>query len=229
MVNLSKHSRCLSNFVCPRVLGTWETFNKQFANQLKIGTDSTAGEVGRMKAAANLIREKFEEFAQYRNTNRDSLPPNVDRVVYLQLSPLQRELYSNLMATCVKGNVFVNALNALNLCLKISGHPDILYAYLKKIADSPDEDDKLQKSEATPSSLSQSFEGGSSTDCSTSISPSSSPECRPRKKKKKMTSVLPMITKLHARKLLAGMFSFNWQLFQPNAERITHISLLQVP
>lgn len=89
---------CMVNFVKPHLLGTNEEFNNRFANPIANGQfkNSLRKDILMMKRRSHVLHKLLSGCVQRfdESTLKEMLPPKHEYVLYIQLSPLQRDLYT---------------------------------------------------------------------------------------------------------------------------------------
>ncbi|KAL5015023.1 hypothetical protein ScPMuIL_009293 [Solemya velum] len=140
---------CMVDFVRPNFLGTKTEFSNMFERPISNAQcmDSTIQDLKLMRYRAHVLHSLLEGFVQRRGHTvlQHSLPPKMEFVLLIRLSPIQRDLYkafincmsdSSLMSNC-------NPLKAFAVCCKIWNHPDVLHKIINKNRISSVEDNDL--------------------------------------------------------------------------------------
>ena len=130
------------DFVRPNFLGTRTEFGNMFERPIQNGqcVDSEPKDVKLMKERVYVLHSLVKGFVQRRShaVLRDSLPHKEEHVLFLRMTPLQRDLYRHHMSQLLLNKSVSNPINAFAVCLKIWNHPDILYNLFKKGIDDVD-------------------------------------------------------------------------------------------
>jgi len=137
---------CMVDFVRPNYLGNKIEFSNMFERPIQNGqcVDSTPKDVRVMRHRAHVLHEQLKGFVQRRSHTvlRASLPPKVEYVLLVAMTPMQKAAYKRFMDEVIV-NKFAssNPLKAFAVCCKIWNHTDVLYNYIKK----KDSDEDLEE------------------------------------------------------------------------------------
>jgi RAD54-like protein 2 len=127
---------CMVDFVRPNFLGTKTEFSNMFERPIQNGQciDSTPKDRRLMKHRAHVLHEQLKGFVQRRGHKvlQESLPKKSEHVLFIRMTPIQRQLYSRFMDELISNRCVSNPLKAFAVCCKIWNHPDMLFNFLKK-------------------------------------------------------------------------------------------------
>ncbi|XP_012938191.1 uncharacterized protein LOC101863187 isoform X2 [Aplysia californica] len=135
---------CMVDFVRPNFLGTKTEFSNMFERPIMNGQcmDSTVQDKKVMRHRSYVLHNLLEGFVQRRGHTvlQLSLPPKMEHVFLVRLSPIQRKIYVEFMNAISESGLCSwannNPLKAFAVCCKIWNHPDILHEVLTQhIAD----------------------------------------------------------------------------------------------
>ncbi|XP_018321454.1 transcriptional regulator ATRX isoform X2 [Agrilus planipennis] len=97
MQNNLKEYYHMVNFVKPNLLGSWLEYSNQFVNPIVNGQydDSTEEDVRKMKYRSHVLNKKLKRTIQRFEVSEleTYLPPKLDYVLFVQLHPVQVQLY----------------------------------------------------------------------------------------------------------------------------------------
>ncbi|BFZ10339.1 hypothetical protein BsWGS_13379 [Bradybaena similaris] len=178
---------CMVDFVRPNFLGTKTEFSNMFERPIMNGqcVDSTALDKKLMRHRSYVLHNLLEGFVQRRGHTvlQVNLPPKVEHVLLVRLSPSQRRMYCEFMRSISESGLCSwannNPLKAFAVGCKIWNHSDILYEVLTKHTADKDNDldiDAADGAGARKKTISKAASSSSfaSTDSMLSIRPSAS-------------------------------------------------------
>lgn len=121
----------LLNFANPGYLGTRNEFRKNFENAILRGRDADATDSEREKGDSKLLElsQLVSKFIIRRTNDILSkyLPVKYEYVVYVGLTPLQRDLYEHFTKSAAnQALISSQPLKAIDLLKKLCTHPDLL-------------------------------------------------------------------------------------------------------
>ncbi|XP_064542728.1 helicase ARIP4 isoform X1 [Drosophila montana] len=141
---------CMVDFVRPNYLGTRTEFCNMFERPIQNGqcVDSTPDDIKLMRYRAHVLHSLLLGFVQRRSHTvlQCTLPPKLEYVILVRMTPFQRKLYDTFMTDVVRKKAFPNPLKAFAVCCKIWNHPDVLYNFLKKCETDLDLDIEIEES-----------------------------------------------------------------------------------
>ncbi|XP_039295723.1 LOW QUALITY PROTEIN: uncharacterized protein LOC111049654 [Nilaparvata lugens] len=154
---------CMVDFVRPNYLGTKTEFSNMFERPIQNGQciDSTPQDIRLMRYRAHVLHSLLEGFVQRRSHSvlTNTLPQKEEYVLLIRMTPFQRKLYDTFMNEVVRTKAVPNPLKAFAVCCKIWNHPDVLYHFLKKRANTGEAVD-LDLEETAPPLIPPSMPGG---------------------------------------------------------------------
>lgn len=215
--NNMKEYYCMVQFVKPKLLGTYNEYMNRFVNPITNGqyTDSTPYDIQLMRKRAHVLHKLLDGCVQRRDYSvlAPFLPPKLEFVVSIRLTPLQCKLYKYYMETqarkqnseeCKRASVLFSDFQNLQ---RIWTHPRVLrynsdrYEYMqqkKRDMMSDDEeslgsmkdflDDEDSEAEDTPSDSDSESSSDSSGDSDTSHKKKKSKKSKKTKEKKSSSS-----------------------------------------
>ena len=123
------------DFVRPGSLGTRAEFRHLFGRPVEKGQviGSDPAEIQRAKERVYVLLTLLKNFVQRRShaVLRDTLPRKEEHVLFLRMTPLQRDLYRQQLNQLSLNKSVSNPLKTFAVCLKILNHPEMLYNSFK--------------------------------------------------------------------------------------------------
>ena len=130
------HFRVMINFVRPDFLGAKSKFNNMFRRPIENGqcVDSNPTDVKLMRDRVHVLRTLLKGLVQRRShaVLRDTLPHKEEHVLFLRMTPLQKDLYRQQMSQFLENKSISNPINAFVVGIKIWNHPDIFLQFLQE-------------------------------------------------------------------------------------------------
>ena len=141
------------NFVRPDFLGAKSKFNNMFRRPIENGqcVDSNPTDVKLMRDRVHVLRTLLKGLVQRRShaVLRDTLPHKEEHVLFLRMTPLQKDLYRQQMSQFLENKSISDPINAFAVGIKIWNHPDIFYNSFKNGRDGLDLELDEETSEET--------------------------------------------------------------------------------
>lgn len=228
--NNLKEYWCMVNFVKPNLLGKYTEYMNRFANPIQNGqyTDSTEYDIQLMRRRSHVLHKLLDGCVQRRDYSVLSpfLPPKLEFIISLKLTPMQIQLYKHYMehkarqndnAGARKGSIlfqdFQNLQRIWTAPLVLRYNSDRFEQEMQRRRDMDDEDEDEE------GSLKDFIDDSDDTaESSSETSSDSDVECLSdgsgqNKKKKKKEKIVVVPRKTRAMAAECKFLKFNWSEF----------------
>ncbi|PRP76844.1 DNA excision repair protein ERCC-6-like [Planoprotostelium fungivorum] len=121
----------LWNFVNPNFLGNRMEFKNQFENPIQNGgwQDSKGEDVELSRDRMDVLRQYLRPMYYRRLLKSESLPEMTDFVLSLNITDVQKSIYTDVIAKNLDNSEETRFLNCYHKCVRVLGHPEIFFQH----------------------------------------------------------------------------------------------------